>query len=296
MNANESKHDIEKMRKAHKVLKEFTYELKPVVKGYNDRTLYINVGTLDMKEKPVSPDMKKKFTGGKGFDLKLLWDAVSSDTRWDSPENEISIATGPIAGNTNYPGSGKSLVVTISPQTGIPIDSNVGGYFGPYLKFAGFDAMEIQGKADRTSSSTSTATRARCRSSRRRWRRSTATWSPSSCIEMFADDEQRRSSTSSVVSAGRGSEHAYIGCLNFSFCDKRRKVAAPEAGGPRRPRHRLPRQEDQGPGRQVLGPERQVQQPGRPRDAAGDRAEAAQGDHDASTTSSAECARSAPPT
>ena len=108
MSANESKHDIEKMRKAHKVLKEFTYELKPVVKGYNDRTLYINLATLEIKEKPVPAEMKKKFIGGKGFDLKLLWDAVNGDTRWDTPENEICIAIGPIAGNTNYPGSGKS--------------------------------------------------------------------------------------------------------------------------------------------------------------------------------------------
>jgi aldehyde:ferredoxin oxidoreductase len=28
------------------------------------------------------------------------------------------------------------------------IDSNGGGYFGPYLKFAGWDALEIQGKAE----------------------------------------------------------------------------------------------------------------------------------------------------
>jgi aldehyde:ferredoxin oxidoreductase len=39
-------------------------------------------------------------------------------------------------------------VVTISPQTGVPIDSNGGGYFGPYLKFSGWDALEIQGKAE----------------------------------------------------------------------------------------------------------------------------------------------------
>ena len=50
---------------------------------------------------------------------------------------------------TQYPGSGKSLVVAISPQTDVPIDSNVGGYFGPLLKFSGFDAIELQGKADR---------------------------------------------------------------------------------------------------------------------------------------------------
>ena len=40
-------------------------------------------------------------------------------------------------------------MVSISPQTDIPIDSNVGGYFGPLLKFSGFDALELQGKSDR---------------------------------------------------------------------------------------------------------------------------------------------------
>ena len=42
-----------------------------------------------------------------------------------------------------------SIVTTISPLTGIIIDSNVGGHFGSYLKFSGFDALEIQGKANK---------------------------------------------------------------------------------------------------------------------------------------------------
>jgi len=141
------KFDGEELRKQHTLLKEFKYELKPVDKGYNNRTLYINISNNEIKEKPVSEEMKDKFTGGKGFNLKLMWDGVNENTRWDSPENEINIATGPIGGNTNYPGSGKSIVTSISPLTDIPIDSNVGGYFGPYLKFSGFDALEIQGKA-----------------------------------------------------------------------------------------------------------------------------------------------------
>ena len=33
-------------------------------------------------------------------------------------------------------------------MTGVPIDSNVGGYFGPYLKFGGWDALEVQGKLE----------------------------------------------------------------------------------------------------------------------------------------------------
>jgi aldehyde:ferredoxin oxidoreductase len=91
--------------------------------------------------------MKDKFVGGKGFGLKLLWDATKPQTKWNDPENEIVISPGPCAGITQYSGAGKSLVVSISPQTDSIMDSNVGGYFGPYMKFCGFDALELQGKA-----------------------------------------------------------------------------------------------------------------------------------------------------
>jgi aldehyde:ferredoxin oxidoreductase len=120
-----------------KQLKELRYEKKPIDKGYNNRTLYVNVSDLEIQEKPVTQEMKDKFVGGKGFGLKLLWDATRPDTRWNDPDNEIVISPGPVAGITQYPGSGKSLVVSISPATDLPIDSNVGGYFGPYMKFAG---------------------------------------------------------------------------------------------------------------------------------------------------------------
>ena len=139
----------ETLREAHQVLAEHYYEIKPVVHGYANRTLYINVGSREIREKPVDEKMKATFTGGKGFGLWLLWNGVKDDTRWDSPENELVIAGGPIGGITAYPGTGKCTVVTISPLTQSIIDSNGGGYFGPYLKFAGFDALEIQGKAER---------------------------------------------------------------------------------------------------------------------------------------------------
>ena len=130
------------------LLAEWKYDEKPISRGYNLRSLAIDVGaatpggragnptgTRDavvpaFAEKPVSEEFRRRFVGGKGCGLKLLWDAVNPDTKWDDPENEIVIAMGPVCGNTNYPGSGKSLVTSISPLTGIPIDSNVGGYFG----------------------------------------------------------------------------------------------------------------------------------------------------------------------
>ena len=93
--------------------------------------------------------MKQNFIGGKGFDLYYLWNAVNDDTDPLGPDNEIVMSPGPLAGNTQYPGSGKTLVCSLSPLTNSVIDSNVGGFFGPYLKFSGFDALEIQGIADK---------------------------------------------------------------------------------------------------------------------------------------------------
>ena len=100
------------MKAAHKLLTEYEYELRPVERGYANRTLYINLETLEIKEKSVTQQMKNLFTGGRGFALKLLWDAVTPESKWDSSENELVIANGPICGITAYPGSGKSTIVT----------------------------------------------------------------------------------------------------------------------------------------------------------------------------------------
>ena len=124
---------ITQMKAAHKLLNEYDYDLQPVDKGYANRTLHIDLSTNQITSQPVTQAMKEIFTGGRGFCLKLLWDAVSPDTRWSDPKNALVIAGGPIGGITAYPGSGKSTVVTVSPLTHSVIDSNVGGYFGPFF-------------------------------------------------------------------------------------------------------------------------------------------------------------------
>jgi aldehyde:ferredoxin oxidoreductase len=131
------------------ITSEFKYDLGKVERGYNNRTLYINVSNNQILSKPVSQKMKDTFIGGRGFNLWLLWNALPKNriAKWDDPENEVCIACGPLGGTPVYPGSGKSIAVAISPLTDSVVDSNVGGYFGPYLKFSGWDALEIQGKA-----------------------------------------------------------------------------------------------------------------------------------------------------
>ena len=222
--------DIDKLRSGHKMLKEFTFEKNEVEKGYAGKTLYINVGNNDIKEKTVTEEMKKIFTGGKGFNLKLMWDAVNDDTKWNSPENVINIATGPIGGNTNYAGSGKSIVTSISPLTNIPIDSNVGGYFGPYLKFSGFDAMEIQGKAENDVIVYIDGNNGKIQIFEAPEEAVDSHVFAEQMVDMFAETEKEKQHIASV-SAGTGSNTSYIGCLNFSFYDKRRKVARLKQAG-----------------------------------------------------------------
>ena len=214
--------------KEFKLLSETRFEKKPIRRGYAMRTMHVDVGTRAMREKPVSEEMKAKFTGGKGFGLRLLWDGTKPSTRWNDPENEIVIAMGPVCGNTNYPGSGKSLVVSLSPMTGVPIDSNVGGYFGPYLKFGGWDALEIQGKAEREAIVfiDNVEGFVRFYDAPDGLQEDTHLLAEE-LTHAFAGGGASADPTElqaiSVISAGRGADHSPMGVLNFSLYDKRRE-------------------------------------------------------------------------
>ncbi|HYE82437.1 MAG TPA: aldehyde ferredoxin oxidoreductase C-terminal domain-containing protein [Clostridia bacterium] len=222
--------NIEKLKSAHKLLCEYKYELGKIKKGYTNRTLYINLGDNEVKEKPVTQLMKDKFIGGKGFGLWYLWNAVTSETKWNDPENEIVIATGPLGGITQYPGAGKSLVVSLSPLTDMPIDSNVGGYFGPLLKFSGFDALELQGKSDKDVIVFIDGNKGIVRIEEAPLEAVDSHVLGEQLTEMFAESEEDKRNIS-VVSAGTAAEHSFLGLLNFTFYDVRRKAARLKQAG-----------------------------------------------------------------
>lgn len=221
---------VNKQKGTHHLLKEYKYDIHPVERGYANRTLYINLDNLQIKEKPVTQEMKDIFTGGRGFALKLLWDAVSSNTTWDDPDNELVIANGPICGITAYPGSGKATVVTLSPLTHNVIDSNVGGYFAPYLKFSGFDAMEIQGKASEDVIIFIDGDNGRITIEAAPLENVDSHLIGNTLTEMYAKDE-RDKRTISVMSAGQAAEHIRYAIINASWYDVRRKeVRIKQAG------------------------------------------------------------------
>ena len=69
------------------ILQEWSYERTPIDKGYVRKNLYVNVGSPSMEVRDISQDTIDKFTGGRGFDLHLLWKAVTEETKWNDPEN-----------------------------------------------------------------------------------------------------------------------------------------------------------------------------------------------------------------
>lgn len=222
--------EIKEMKDARTLLTAFNYEPAPVERGYTDRSLHIRLGENWVEVREIPALVREKFIGGKGYGLKLLWDAVKPSTRWNDPENAIIVAGGPVCGITQYPGSGKSLVCTISPMTDMPIDSNVGGYFGPYLKFSGYDALEISGKSEKDVIIFIDGNSGRVTIEEAPLEAVDGHVAAEQLTEMYAEDEEDKKNIS-VICAGTAAEHANIGLLNFSFYDLRRQTARLKQAG-----------------------------------------------------------------
>ncbi len=221
---------VERFKESRKVLAEYSYEPVAVDRGYTGKTLSINLSAASIEPKTVTQQMKDIFIGGKGFGLWYLWQATTPETKWNDPENEIVISAGPVGGITQYPGAGKSLVVTLSPLTNSVMDSNVGGYFGPYLKFSGWDALEIQGKSERDVVVFIDGDSGKITIEEADLDIDASHLASEVLTETFAQSEADKKNIS-VVSTGSGADHTLIGLLNFSFYDSRRKITRLKQAG-----------------------------------------------------------------
>jgi len=201
-------------------VKALTYQRRDVDKGYTNQYLDVDLSAETIAIGSIEEKIKKTFIGGKGFDLWLLWHAVSGEKKWNDPQNAVCIASGPMGGIPGYPGSGKSIVTSISPLTGSVIDSNVGGYFGPYLKFSGFDALRITGKAQGDMVVVIDGIEESIEILRISGLPEDAYALSDELTERFSKGKKVGIS---VVSAGPGAANTRIGCLNFSWYDNARK-------------------------------------------------------------------------
>ncbi len=115
-------------------------------KGYAGKYLRIDLTTGRVQPVELDAAMCREWLGGNGWGINILFSEVPVEADPLSPENKLILATGPING-TLMPNSGRLECIAKSPLTGIYGDSNVGGFFAPEMKFAGWDMFVIEGRA-----------------------------------------------------------------------------------------------------------------------------------------------------
>ncbi|MEA5152524.1 MAG: aldehyde ferredoxin oxidoreductase family protein [Oscillospiraceae bacterium] len=114
--------------------------------AYYEKIARINLSTGEIKVEPLDLGVAHKFIGGRGLGTKILYDEGVAAVEPLSPENKLVYITGPMTGSVS-PSSGRYMVVTKSPLTGMIACANSGGIWGAKLKFAGWDALIVEGQA-----------------------------------------------------------------------------------------------------------------------------------------------------
>jgi len=117
--------------------------------GYTGKILKVDLSRGTAVDIPTT-DYADKFVGGRGFATKIYWDNVPPETKPFDAQNCVVFANGPLAG---FPGLAGSRWLVCGKSPGINPEHfsycNLGGSWGAWLKFAGYDSLAIQGKSDK---------------------------------------------------------------------------------------------------------------------------------------------------
>ncbi len=204
------------------------YRIQCVDKGYTNQLLRVDLSNKEITLEEIPAQMRRMFVGGRGYCLKLVYDGTHSGTRYDSPENVLALAGGPFCGESGFAGTGKFIIGAISPLTGTFCDSNVGGYFFPLVKQAGFDAIAVSGKSD---GSVVIEIDGNCGEVRIADAPQTefSLFKAETLIEKWQGDG--KPSGVSFVTTGKGAENTLFGCINSVYYDvARKRCRAKQAG------------------------------------------------------------------
>ena len=117
--------------------------------GYAGEILRIDLSGGKISGLPTA-DYTERFLGGRGIAAKIYWDIMSPQTGAFDEENCIIIITGPLTGFTGFSGC-RWQIFSKSPgmERGYFSYANLGGSWGTWLKYAGYDGIVVTGKADR---------------------------------------------------------------------------------------------------------------------------------------------------
>jgi len=111
---------------------------------------YINLTNGEIKIASIPLELRKKYIGGRGLDIYLLYNHLPKGVDPFSPENVVLVSAGLLRG-TLASASARTHLMSKSPITGYLASTNMGGFFAPELRWAGFDHLLIKGKAPKPS-------------------------------------------------------------------------------------------------------------------------------------------------
>ena len=116
--------------------------------GYSGKILRINLSTGEMAVERQSKNWYRKYLGGRGIGAYYLLTGLKPGIDPLGEENLLIFAASVVTG-VPFPGNARASVVAKSPLTGGFGESEAGGFWGPELKFSGYDAIVFEGKADK---------------------------------------------------------------------------------------------------------------------------------------------------
>jgi len=113
---------------------------------WNRKIAQIDLTSNSINFKSISKSLRTQFLGGRGINMYYLYNLLPARIDPLGPDNVLLIGTGLLTGIPAL-GAGRCDIAAKSPLTGAVGDSNIGGFFAPELRFAGFDHLIITGKA-----------------------------------------------------------------------------------------------------------------------------------------------------
>jgi aldehyde:ferredoxin oxidoreductase len=116
--------------------------------GYNGKILRVNLSTGNLSDEPIGERLCREYLGGAGFITHFLWKELKPKVDPLGPDNKLIFALGPLTG-IQLSGSGRNCVGAKSPLTNSLAKSEVGEFWGAELKRAGYDAIIVEGRAEK---------------------------------------------------------------------------------------------------------------------------------------------------
>ena len=118
------------------------------MKGYAGKFLRVDLSAGKVANEPLPTQVAMDFIAGRGFGTKYIYDELAPNVDPLGEDNKLVLATGVLAG-TPAQSVSRWLACTKSPLTGCYARSCCGGDFGAWMKFAGYDFILIEGKAEK---------------------------------------------------------------------------------------------------------------------------------------------------